>query len=436
MYPIDIKSFDEAVKRCGIIELGSATIRQISALAAEIEKISGEKCIHLEMGNPGLPAAPIGIEAECKALRAGVAGVYPNVAGIPELKQAGERFIKAFLNEDMPARCIIPTVGSMQGCFTLLLLLGQREPGRDTILYLNPGFPAQRHQAKVLGLNTRAFDIYDCRGEALEAKLRESLSDGRVTALIYSNPNNPAWTNFTEREMEIIGTVSAEYDVTVIEDLAYFGMDFRTDFSHPGEPPYPPTVARYTRNFIQMISASKIFSYAGQRISLVCISPEVFDRTYEFLEKFYEMASFGDAYVFGVLYCASSGTTHSAQYAMAAMLDAAVDGKLDFVGDSRDYARRAALARQAFTEAGFRLVYDRDGETPVGDGFFFTMGYGDMDSDTLQSELLRYGIATITLPSTGSCQHGVRICVSMLTAPEQFNVLSKRLKEFSNAHPS
>ena len=302
MYPVDKKSFDDAVKRCGIIGLESATIRQISALATELEKISGEPSVHLEMGNPGLPAAQVGVEAECRALKAGVAGAYPNVAGIPELKRAGERFLKAFLDIDHPGRCIIPTVGSMQGCFTLLLLLGQREPGRDTILYLNPGFPAQRHQAKVLGLNTRAFDIYDCRGEALESRLRESMADGRVTALIYSNPNNPAWTNFTEQEMEIIGRVSAEHDVTVIEDLAYFGMDFRTDFSHPGEPPYPPTVARYPRNYIQMLSASKIFSYAGQRISLVCISPEVFDRTYKFLEEFYDMASFGDAYVFGVLY--------------------------------------------------------------------------------------------------------------------------------------
>jgi hypothetical protein len=52
----------------------------------------------------------------------------------------------------------------------------------------------------------------------------------------------------------------------VIEDLAYFGMDFRKDISKPGVPPYQPTIAKYTDNYILLISTSKVFSYAGQRI--------------------------------------------------------------------------------------------------------------------------------------------------------------------------
>ena len=53
-----------------------------------------------------------------------------------------------------------------------------------------------------------------------------------------------------------------KYDVIVMEDLAYFCMDFRRDLGHPFEPPYPPTVAHYTDNYILMLSSSKIFSYA------------------------------------------------------------------------------------------------------------------------------------------------------------------------------
>lgn len=434
MFPIDRKNFDSAMSAAGIIDLGSATIRQIAALAASLEKQAGAACVHLEMGNPGLPPSQVGIEAECRALRAGVPGTYPNAAGIAPVKEAGSRFFKAFENVDIPARCIIPTVGSMQGCFTTMLLLGQRQPGRDTILFLNPGFPAQHHQAKLLGLREAAFDIYDYRGKALEHKLREAFATGRVTAMIYSNPNNPAWTNLTEEELEIIGRLATEYDVIVIEDQAYFGMDFRTDFSHPGEPPYPPTVAHYTDNYILMLSGSKIFSYAGQRIALVGMSQKVFDRRYDALRNFYNIERFGDAYVFGVLYAASSGTAHSAQYAMAAMLDAAVEGRLDFVGDCRDYARRAHRARKAFEDAGFHLVYDRDGDRPVSDGFFFTAGFPGMDSVTLQRELLRHGVSTISLPSTGSEQEGVRVCVSMLTDDERFDNLAKYLQAFAREH--
>lgn len=433
MYPVDNEVLDGILRRLEIPEISSATIRQICAVAAELEKEAGEKCVHLEIGNPGLPAEEIGIESECKALRSGVANRYPDISGIPELKKAGKRFLKAFLNIDVEEKGIVPTVGSMQGSFTLMLLLKQRLAEKDTLLLINPGFPAQRHQAKLLGMRTQAFDIYNYRGKALEKKLEEELSSGRVTAMIYSNPNNPAWTNLTEEELEIIGRMATKYDVIVMEDLAYLGMDFRSDFSHAFEPPYIPTVARYTDNYILLVSASKIFSYAGQRIAMVCMSDSVYNRHYPFFKEFYEIPAFGDAYIFGVLYCASSGATHSAQYAFAAMLDAACDGRLDFVGHTSEYGRRAGIVKKHFADNGFHLVYSIDGDQPISDGFFFTAGYGDMKGSDLQRELLRYGISSISLPSTGSEQEGVRVTISMVASEEDMEKLRERLQAFHQA---
>lgn len=434
MFPITSDRVDAIMSEMGIADIASATIRQICAMADRLEQESADTMVHLEMGNPGLEASRIGIDAECDALQGGLPNKYPNIAGLPALKQAGSRFIKAFADLDIPARCIVPTVGSMQGSFTLMLLLRNRVEGKDSMLFINPGFPAQRNQAKVLGLKEVSFDLYDYRGPKLEAKLEEVLSKGNITGIIYSNPNNPAWTNFTDEELEIIGRMATRYDAIVLEDHAYFGMDFRCNYGVPFEPPYIPSVARYTDNYILLLSASKIFSYAGQRIALVAMSPAVFDRKYPTYESFYEIPAFGNAFIFGVLYCVSSGTAHSAQYAMAAMLEAAADGKLDFVAECRDYRRRCERARKLFTENGFHVVYDKDGDRPVSDGFFFTAGYGDIDGPELQRQLLAYGVATISLPSTGSLQKGVRVCVSMLTDDRQFEQLSERLKKFADDH--
>jgi aspartate/methionine/tyrosine aminotransferase len=434
MFPISKETFDAVVKRLMIMDLGSATIRQICTLAGEIEREAGEPMVHLEIGNPGLKAEDVGVAAEIKALERGVANKYPAIQGIPELKQAGSEFIKAFLDIDMPGRCIIPTVGSMQGSFTLQLLLAQRLKEKDTMLFLNPGFPAHITQAKVLGIKSEQFDIYQYRGKALEAKLESILSEGNITGLLYSNPNNPAWTNLTEEELEIIGRLATKYDCIVLEDLAYFGMDFRQDISKPGEPPYGSTVARYTDNYILMLSGSKIFSYAGQRIALVCIGPEVFDRKYEFFEKFYEMPAFGDAYIFGVLYCASSGTSHSAQHGMAAMLAAAARGELKFIEHCSEYGRRAEIVKKIFTDNGFNIVYDMDGDRPIADGFFFTIGYPGMTGTQLQEELIRYGVSSIALVSTGSEQEGIRACVSMIPDDESFARLERFLKKFNEDH--
>lgn len=410
MIPVSTDMFRQALDMMNIPNIASATIRQIMALASHLQEPLGEEFVHLEMGNPGLPASEAGIEAEREALANGVANMYPNIAGIKPLKDAGSDFLKAFFDIDIPGRCIVPTVGSMQGTFTLFLLMGQRIKGKDTILFLDPGFPAQHNQVKLLGLEQRSVDIYDCRGELLERRLEEALADGKVSAIIYSNPNNPAWTNLTETEFRILARMAEKHDIILIEDNAYLGMDFRRRYGIPGQAPFIPTVAKYTDRCILLVSASKIFSYAGQRISIVCVSPAVADRRYEFFEQFYEMPTLLDAYIYGVLYCASSGTAHSAQHAYAAMLRKAVDGELDFVAETREYGRRAALAKKLFLDNGFHLVYALDGEEPISDGFFFTVGYPGLTGAELQSELLRYGVSTISLPSTGSRQQGVRVC--------------------------
>ena len=435
MTPVSQEQLNREMDGMNIPDITSATIRQILALANRLENHLGQPFVHLEMGNPGLPASDIGIEAEREALLRGIANQYPNIAAIKPLKENGSKFLKAFLDIDIPDRCIVPTVGSMQGTFTLFILLSQRIPGKDTVLFLDPGFPAQHHQAKLLGLKQESLDVYDCRGEALEARLEQALSKGNITAILYSNPNNPAWFNFTSVEHEIIGRMADKYDAIVLEDHAYLGMDFRQRYGVPYTAPFVPTVAKYTKNCILLVSASKIFSYAGQRIAMVCMTPEVYDRKYEALSSFYDMPAFGDAYIFGVLYCASSGVAHSAQYGFAEMLKASVEGRLDFVEVSKDYGRRAAIAKKLFTDNGFYIVYDRDGDQPISDGFFFTVGYPGFTGAELQKTLLRYGVSTISLPSTGSKQEGLRVCVSMLTTPETVNALEERLAAFHRDFP-
>lgn len=436
MKPVAPEVLKMEMDSMNIPNVASATIRQILALSTRLEPHLGSPVVHLEMGNPGLPASSIGIEAEREALTRGIANRYPNIAGIPELKENGSKFLKAFLNVDVPPRCIVPTVGSMQGTFTMFMLMGQRIPGKDTILFLDPGFPAQHHQVKLLGLKQESLDLYDCRGEALEARLEEILSKGNITAIAYSTPNNPAWINITEVEYRILARMAEKYDVIIMEDLAYLGMDFRTRYGIPYQEPYIPTIARYTDRYVLLVSSSKIFSYAGQRIAIVCMSPAVYDRHYPYFATFYDMPAFGDAYIFGVLYCASSGTTHSCQFGYAEMLKAAVEGKLDFVKESQEYGRRAAIAKKLFTDNGFYILYDHDDGRPISDGFFFTVGYPGFTGDRLQGELLRYGISTISLPSTGSRQQGLRVCVSMLSDPESFKLLESRLAAFHRDFPT
>lgn len=433
--PIDHSTLAGVLKQMDILDISRATIRQSGAIARALEKAVATEFLHLEMGIPGLPPTKVGIEAEKSALDAGVASEYPNMYGIPKLKEQASRFLKAYLDIDVAPLGCIPTVGSMQGSFSTFLLCAHLEPQKDTILFIDPGFPVQRTQARILGIKSDSFDIYEYRGDKLRDKLESHLKGGNVAALIYSSPNNPAWFNLTEEELRTIGELATKYDTIVIEDLAYMCMDFRKHLGRPYEPPYQPTVAKYTDNYIIMMSGSKMFSYAGQRIAIIAISDSLYGREYPLLKEWYRMSRLGDAYVFAVLYAVSSGASHSAQYALAEMLRAAADGELDFVTAAAEYARRAAVTKKIFLANGFHIVYDMDGDEPVSDGFFYTVGYKGLSGGELMGELIRYGIATIALSTTGSRQDGVRICVSQLNHPHQFNLLEERLRLFAAEHP-
>lgn len=255
--PFEHSVLDSALERMDIADIAQATIRQSGDIARLMEQATGTEFIHLEMGVPGLPPEKVGVEAECEALHRGVASQYPNMYGIEPLKEEASRFIRAFLDIEVSPRGCIPTVGSMQGSFTLFQLCSQLDPKRNTILFIDPGFPVQRSQTRILGIPSVSFDIYDYRAEKLGPKLESFLREGNIAAIVYSNPNNPAWICLTEEELRTVGELATKYDAVVIEDLAYLCMDFRKPLGHPFQAPFQATVARYTKNYILMLSASK-----------------------------------------------------------------------------------------------------------------------------------------------------------------------------------
>ena len=426
---------NKAVSDLHVADLSKATIGEVLLVAQYLEKETGIPFIRMDQGSPGLPVNAYGVEAEKAALDRGVGSQYPAAAGVPELKHEASRFVKAFMDIDISARSCVPTVGSVAGSFGSFIACTQRLPGKDKVLFIDPGFPIQKSQLRIMGVEWKEFDIYEYRGQNLRAKLEEMLSDGDVAAIVYSNPNNPAWICLEEEELKIIGELATAYDVIVMEDLAYFCMDYRKDLGHPFQPPYPPTVARYTDNYILMLSASKIFSYAGQRIAMICISDALFERQYPAMaQRYKDSGVFGETLIASILYMITSGCTASTQYAYAEMLRLSTEGKLNFVEDTREYAVRAEKMKKIFTDNGFHIVYDEDVSQKVGDGFFFTIGYGSMEGGELLRELLYYGVSSISLALTGSGQQGVRACTSRMK-DELYPVLQERMKAFREDHP-
>ena len=422
------------IAESGVRSLVTSSIREIKKMIDRIEAQTGQTFIRMEMGIPGLPPTQVAVEAQIAALRRGVAAVYPDIQGIPPLKQEISRFVKLFLNVDvLPEHCL-PTVGSMMGAMACFLTINRMWADREGTLFLDPGFPVQKQQCRVLGHSHMSFDVYAHRGPKLRDKMLSFLDTGAVSSILYSNPNNPSWICFTEDELETIAKLADEYDVVVIEDLAYFGMDFRQDYSRPGVPPFQPTIARYTDRYVLLISSSKVFSYAGERIGMLVVSDNLWTKRAPDLKRYFTSDEVGYAMVFGSIYSLSSGTSHSAQYALTAVLKAVNDGELNLVDSVRDYGDKARIMKGLFTDHGFRIVYDSDMDEPIADGFYFTIAYPGLTGEQLLRELMCYGVSAIGLTTTGS-EHteGLRACTSLIHR-DQFPVLAERLAWFNRDH--
>ena len=173
--PIPSHIVEEQIAASGLTQVGKGSIREIVRLVSNIEQASGQRFVRMEMGVPGLEPPQVAIEAEIAALRKGVASKYPVIDGIPELKREMARFVKNFIGVEVNEQGCVPTVGSMQGGMAAFLLTNRFVAQKDTVLFIDPGFPVQKQQLRVLGMKYETFDVYQHRGDKLRPKLEEYL---------------------------------------------------------------------------------------------------------------------------------------------------------------------------------------------------------------------------------------------------------------------
>ena len=142
---------NQAVTDLHIADLSKATIGEVLLVAQYLEKQTGIPFIRMDQGSPGLPVNKFGVQAEKAALDRGVGSQYPAAAGVPELKNEASRFVKAFMDIDVSPRSCVPTVGSVAGSFGSFIAATQRIPGKNKVLFIDPGFPIQKSQLRIIG---------------------------------------------------------------------------------------------------------------------------------------------------------------------------------------------------------------------------------------------------------------------------------------------
>lgn len=431
---ISAAQVEAAKAQLRIDHLENASIRQLVMLINQLESDSGQSFVRMELGVPGLAPAQRAIEAEKAVLDSIKVTQYPALNGTAELREALSAYFKAFMNVEIEADNCVPTAGSMQASLATFWLVSQLHPKRKKILFLDPSFSTQMQQCRSLGIEFERVDVFDAKPRNVVGLVRERLATGEFAALLYSNPSNPVWNCLTRDELQGLGALCDEFDCIAMEDLAYFGMDFREDYSVPNQAPFPPSIRHYTDNCVLLFSGSKLFNYAGQRTGAMLVPSRIMDKNSEHLAARFGHTLFRHALLFGVIQTTTAGLCQSAQAGFEAALRAMLSGQWAPLKDARAYEQRAQKLKALMLKNGFELLYDEDNGTPIADGFYFAFGHPAYPERGLAEALLHFGVSATPLTDSGANQkQGLRACVGLMTEQDLIEIAG-RLEQFAAAH--
>lgn len=235
-------------------------VMQVLARAHAIEQ-SGQRVVHMEIGEPDFSAAPLVVEAGVRALRAGDT-TYTGSLGLPALREAIAGHYRDHFGKNVPASRIAVTSGA-SGALLLAIAL-YAEPGRD-ILVPDPGYPGYRHLVRLLEAQPRALPV------AAEHAFQPTAGDvdaawGRKTAgLVLGSPSNPGGTLIPEDSLrDIAGLIERRGGVLIVDEIyqnLVYDRPPKTAFGLPGET-------------ILVNSFSKYFCMTGWRLGWAVLPEE------------------------------------------------------------------------------------------------------------------------------------------------------------------
>lgn len=187
---------------------------------AKAAEAAGQHLIHMEVGEPDFDTPP-GVIAAAHAALDNLPTHYTVAAGLPALREAIAAQYKRIDGLDIdPARIMITpgASGALQLVLALLLDVG------DELLLSDPGYPCNRHVAKLLGahacaVNAAASNDY----QPLLADIEQAWT-AQSRALLLASPANPTGSVLSLAQLEGYQQLMQQLGGRLIVDEIYHGL--------------------------------------------------------------------------------------------------------------------------------------------------------------------------------------------------------------------
>jgi aspartate/methionine/tyrosine aminotransferase len=143
---------------------------------------------------------------------------YTEVAGDPELRKSIEK-----LYTTMSADNIIVHVGAQEPIFNFMNV--SLDKG-DHIISQFPTYQSLYSVADNIGCEVSKWEIHhDGNNWYMDIDELESMIQANTKVICINNPNNPTGFIFTEEEMKKIAEIAKKYDIYILSDEVYKGLE-------------------------------------------------------------------------------------------------------------------------------------------------------------------------------------------------------------------
>jgi aspartate/methionine/tyrosine aminotransferase len=240
-----------------------AILQQAQALAAE-----GIDVIHLEVGEPDFPTPEPITQAAIKALNEGKTHYTPAL-GLPELRQAIADFYRSRYGVEVSANRIAITPGASGA---LLLLMAARLEAGDELLMADPGYPCNRHFARVFEAHGRLIPTTAKSGFQLTAEhIQQQWNSGASKAVLMASPANPTGAMIPHQQLQEIAEQTRKLGGELWVDEIYHGLTYHDAGDESSVGKRPQTALALGDDVVVINSFSKYFGMTGWRLGWMVV---------------------------------------------------------------------------------------------------------------------------------------------------------------------
>jgi aspartate/methionine/tyrosine aminotransferase len=238
---------------------------------AQALEAQGRSIIHMEVGEPDFPTpAPILAAAQSFLARGQV--FYTHALGLPQLREAIAAFYASRYGVRVEAERIVVTAGASAA---LLMALGVLIDAGDELLLTDPGYPCNRHFARLYEGRARALVVGPETDYQPTAAQVDAAWGPATRALLLASPSNPTGTMLEQKQLAAIAAVVARRGGTLLVDEIYHGLTYGLDAA---------TALALGEDIFVINSFSKYFNMTGWRLGWLVV-PKAYVREIEKLAQ-------------------------------------------------------------------------------------------------------------------------------------------------------